>query len=171
MDTGLETRAPMCLIDTLEQGTSEKMVNYRRFIPATILIATIIIIVINSFVATVNSIAAKYSKGCSDYWGEIKLDLSYPLFKDELCLRIENYRPKNVHITILVKQIWFNYTRIPVPNDLWIEPGKTERLIISPGAEYKSYKYIVVKVWYSLKFSEKISYLEKKVVLYPNLLN
>ena len=138
------------------------MVNYKRLITATILIASLLY---------VRSIIIDRPIACSDYWGEIKLDLSYPPSKDKLILRIENYRPENVHIPVLVKRVWFNYTRIPVPDDLWIQPGETERLIISPCAEYIPCKRVVVKVWYNLELSESIRYSDKKIVTHISLLN
>lgn len=106
----------------------------------------------------------KQSIACSDYWGEIKLDLSYPPSRDELTLRIENHRPENIDIPILVKQVWLNHTKTPVPDDLWIEPGETRLLSISPIAEYIPYKRVDVKVWYSLESSESTRYHDKQVV-------
>ncbi|MFX1286880.1 MAG: hypothetical protein ACFFB5_24820 [Promethearchaeota archaeon] len=132
------------------------VINYKRLITATIIILSLL------YVRSI--ILDKQSIAYSDYWGEIKLDLSYPPSKDELILRIENYRPKNIDIPILVKQVWLNYTKIPVPDDLWIEPGETKLLLISPNAEYIPCKCVVVKVWYSLELSEKINYYDNKVV-------
>lgn len=138
------------------------VINYKRFIPTTFLFVIIMFILTNLFAATVNTIAAKYRTAkygiyFTDSWETLKFEFSYPLFKDEFWLKIEN----DVYDPIIVERIWLNYTKIPVPDGFLIEPGKAERLMVSSGDEYRSCKQIVVKVWYRYRGLDNIKYLER----------